>query len=92
MVVNMILPIVPYFSTIYQQCVTFPNNFGIYSLAVLFNIGLTLYVMNTYARKYIERAYQNYREFNATNMETLVALGSLSAFCLFLFFLIRYTV
>lgn len=53
---------------------------------------MTIYVMHKYARRYIVRAYQNYKAFRATNMETLIALGSLSAFALFLFFIFRYTI
>lgn len=63
-----------------------------YSFSVIINIGVTLYVLNNYARGFIERAYKNYKEFNSTNMETLIALGSVSAFTLFLFFLMRYSI
>lgn len=88
----MIIPIMPVFGAFYEQCVTFPKNLGIYSFSVLFNIALTLYVMFTYAKIYIQRAYDNYKEVKGTNMETLIALGSLSAFCLSLFFIVSYTI
>ena len=45
-----------------------------------------------YARGIIVRAFKNYIEFKVTNMETLIALGSISAFALFLFFLGKYSV
>jgi cation transport ATPase len=48
--------------------------------------------MYSYARRYIQRAYSNYKEFKATNMETLIALGCISASGLALFFLARYTI
>lgn len=87
----MIFPILPSFESIYYECVTFPQTFGIYSLSVLINIALTIYVMNSYAKGYIIRAYNNYSVFGTTNMETLIALGSVSASGLAFFFLIRYT-
>ena len=92
MVANMILPILPIFNEIYQECVTFPNSFGIYSFSVLLNISLTIYVMKHYAKTYITTAFKNYKEYRATNMETLIALGTMSAFSLFVFFIVRYTI
>lgn len=92
MLANMIFPILPSFESIYYECVTFPKTFGIYSLSVLINIALTIYVMNSYAKGYIIRAYNNYASFRTTNMETLIALGSLSASGLALFFIVRYTI
>jgi len=51
-----------------------------------------MFVMIRYAKGYIVRAFKNYIEYKVTNMETLIALGSISAFALFLFFLGRYTI
>jgi|JI9StandDraft_1071089.scaffolds.fasta_scaffold300850_2 cation transport ATPase len=48
--------------------------------------------MQFYSRGYIERAYKNYATLGTTNMETLIALGSLSSFALSLFFIFKYTV
>lgn len=45
-----------------------------------------------YARGFITRAFKNYMAFGTTNMETLIALGSISAFSLFLFFAGSYTI
>ena len=53
---------------------------------------LTGYVMKHYARGFIVRAYRNYQDYKTTNMETLIALGSLSACFLFLFFMVRYSI
>lgn len=44
-----------------------------------------------YSRGYIERAFKNYKTLGTTNMETLIALGSLSSFALSLFFICKYT-
>ena len=71
---------------------TFPKQLGIYSFSVIFNIMLTGYVMKHYARGFIVRAYRNYQDYKTTNMETLIALGSLSACFLFLFFMVRYSI
>lgn len=43
-----------------------------------------------YARHFIKRAFNSYVEYHETNMETLIALGSISAFLLFLFFIVKY--
>ena len=51
-----------------------------------------MFVMVRYAKGFIVRAFKNYIEYKVTNMETLIALGSISAFSLFLFFLGRYTI
>jgi cation transport ATPase len=59
---------------------------------VIANIAITIYVMNSYAKGYITRSYNNYKNLNATNMETLIALGSLSALALSAFFIVRYTI
>lgn len=59
---------------------------------VIINFLITLYVMIFHARHFIVRAFNNYVEYSVTNMETLIALGSLSAFALFLFFIVRYSI
>jgi len=90
--VNMVIPVLPSFGEIYVSCVTFPTQLGIYSFAVILNIMLTGYVMKNYAQGFITRAYKNYSQYKTTNMETLIALGSLSACFLFLFFMVRYSI
>lgn len=91
LIIHMFIPVLPYTRSFYEECTTFPKQFGIYSFSVLLNIAVTLYVMQYYARGYIQRAYNNYKTLNTTNMETLIALGSLSAFTLSIFFIVRYT-
>jgi P-type Cu+ transporter len=71
---NMVLPIIPLLHHLYMQFATFPKAFGIYSTSVLLNIALTAIVVKVYALAYMQRAYDNYREFRATNMETLIAI------------------
>ncbi len=63
-----------------------------FSLVVVLNISLTMYSINKYGKQFIVNAYKNYRDYRSMNMETLVALGSVSAFALFLFFMVRYTI
>lgn len=48
--------------------------------------------MKHYAKGFIVRAYNNYYQFKTTNMETLIALGSISACFLFAFFMVRYSI
>ena len=43
-----------------------------------------------YSRKIIYRALHNYIEFRATDMETLISLGSMSAIALWILFLVKY--
>lgn len=88
----MLFPVLPMTQKIYEECSTFPKSFGIYSLSVMVNIGLTLYILNSYAKGYIFRAYDNYKTLHTANMETLIALGSLSASSLALFFILRYSI
>lgn len=88
----MILPVIPESDKWYDKTITFPVDLGIYSIAVMFNFVLTLFVLIFYARGFIVRAFKNYVAYGTTNMETLIALGSISAFSLFLFFLGRYTI
>jgi cation transport ATPase len=92
LLVNMVLPVLPLTADFYRSCVTFPSQLGIYSFSVIFNILLTGYVMKHYAKGFIVRAYRNYLDYKTTNMETLIALGSLSACFLFLFFMVRYSI
>ena len=88
----MILPVLPSHEDWYDKAITFPVELGIYTVSVIVNFILTLFVMIFYAKGFITRAFKNYITFGTTNMETLIALGSISAFSLFLFFLGRYTV
>lgn len=83
--------VLPFTGDWYMIASTFPNSFGIFSFSLLINIAVTIYVMDRYAKGFVRRAYTNYVQFKSMNMETLIALGSVSAFFLFLFFLVRYS-
>ena len=91
LIANMILPILPG-NGWYDDFVEFPTQLGIYSLSLIANFLVTVFVMVRYARGFILRAFNNYIHYRVTNMETLIALGSISAFSLFLFFLGKYTI
>lgn len=84
--------ILPFTGMWFHHLVTFPERMGIFSLAVIVNTIATIYVMKSYAQGFIKRAYGNWKADGSTNMETLIALGSLSAFGLFIFFMFRYTI
>jgi cation transport ATPase len=86
----MILPIFPPTQNWYERIDMFPEEWGVFSLVVIINIIITLYVMIFHARHFITRAFKSYVEYHETNMETLIALGSISAFALFLFFIVKY--
>lgn len=85
MTANMILP---FTGEWYMKFVMFPMWMEIYTPFVLFNTFLALYVFNRYAKGIVARAYSNYKKFSSTDMETLIALGTLSALTLWLFFVI----
>lgn len=89
---NMLLPVLPFTKELYEYIHMFPEAWGVCSLMVIINFIITLYVMIFRARHFIVRAFNNYVQFNVTNMETLIALGSLSAFALFMFFMVRYSI
>lgn len=90
LVVNMILPVLPATKDWYEAIDMFPEAWGIFSLVVVINFIITLYVMLFHARHFIARSFKNYVKYHVTNMETLIALGSISAFALFLFFVVKY--
>ena len=75
----------------YNDIITYPSQLGVYSISVIINFILTIYVMIRYGKTYVVRAVKNYCQFGVTNMETLIALGCTSAFALFLFFMGKYT-
>jgi cation transport ATPase len=57
----------------------------------MINIILTVYTLIKFGRKFIVNSFNNYWNYREMNMETLVALGSVAAFLLFIFFLVTYT-
>ena len=75
----------------YRKSITFPTEFGIYTIFIIVNLTITVFVMVKYAIGFIKRAVANYWDFKVMNMETLIALGCVSAFALFVFFIIKYT-
>jgi cation transport ATPase len=88
----MIMPVLPFTKDLYEYIHMFPEAWGICSLLVIVNFIITVHVMVFRARHFIVRAFNNYMEYGTTNMETLISLGSLSAFALFLFYMVRYSI
>jgi cation transport ATPase len=80
----------PFTGKWYNELITIPKQLKIFSFAVLLNMALSAYVFSKYTKPIVKRAYKNYREFKSTDMETLVALGCLSAFALCALFIIKY--
>ena len=87
----MILPVLPDAHNWFMPIFVYPEQLGVFAISVMVNIVLTIGVMYFYAWAFIKRAFNSYVQERATNMETLIALGSLSAFALFLFFVVRYS-
>lgn len=83
MLFNMILPETGEW---FHSILEFPSFMGVVSLLVIVNIVLTAYSIKKFGRQFIVNAYVNYRDYKAMNMETLIALGCISALALFLFF------
>lgn len=69
----------------------FPTGFGPFTLSTVLNLVLTLYVLYAYAKPMVIRSSRNYFQNGSMDMETLVSLGCMSAFFLFLFFFARFT-
>lgn len=69
----------------------FPTGFGPFTLSTVLNLLLTLYVLYAYAKPMVVRSSRNYFQNGSMDMETLVSLGCMSAFFLFLFFFARFT-
>lgn len=64
---------------------------GVMSFLVIINICLTAYSINKFGKQFIINAYVNFRDYRAMNMETLIAIGSVSALGLFFFFFLRFS-
>lgn len=70
---------------------SFPSALGPYSFSVLLNLFVTLYTLNKYAKPIIKRSFEHYFTMGGMDMETLISLGCSSAFFLFVFFLVKYS-
>ena len=89
LIFDMILPLTGEW---YQNIIMFPSEtFGPFTFSVILNIILVCIVLNIYAKPIVFRSYRNYMESNSMDMETLISLGCMSAFLLFLFFMGRNT-
>jgi hypothetical protein len=64
----MILPIIPGIDDFMMDILAYPQEWGIYSLSVIVNSMITVYVLIAYARGFIVRAFRNYVEYHSTNM------------------------
>ena len=84
--------ILPFTGEWWEEFSIQPLAFGPYSFSVLINLFVALYTLNIYAKPIIQRSYNNYTSSGAMDMETLVSLGCMSAFFLFCFFMVRYTI
>lgn len=58
--VVMILPIIPGIDMFMMDILAYPQEWGIYSLSVILNTVITIYVLIAYARGFIVRAFHNY--------------------------------
>ena len=65
---NMIFPIALNEEKWYDDIITFPSVFGIYTLFVLVNFAITMFVLIKYAIGFITRAAKNYWEYRTMNM------------------------
>ena len=75
-----------------MDLLTLPStDFGPFTFSVIINFLLTITVLNIYAKPVIIRSYRNYVENGSMDMETLISLGCVSAFLLFVFFMGRHT-
>lgn len=83
--------VLPFTGEWFKDMSSFPVDLGPYSAFVLLNLAITLYTLNYYAKPIIKRSYDNYFSLGVMDMETLISLGCMSAFFLFCFFMVKYS-
>ena len=76
----------------YQNAITYPKAFGVFSFSLIFNLIVAMYVLSGYTRGIILRSLKNYCQLRITNVETLLALGCIGAFAMFVFLLAKSTI
>jgi Cu+-exporting ATPase len=84
----MILPVFSFF----EDVLTYPKTNGIFSAYIIIGFIATLFTMWVFGRKCYINAIINYRKFKLLNMDSLVTLGSISAFIMSLLLMIVYQV
>ena len=82
--------ILPFTGNWYKELITFPKQLSIFAFSVILNLILSGYVFYKYTRQIVNRAFTNYQDSRSTDMETLIALGCLSAFALSSLFFVKY--
>ena len=82
----MILPM----TTRFDEALMYPNN-NFCSLYMIVGFLITVFTMVVFGTKFYKSAFYNYTKQRILNMDTLVTLGSLSAFVMTLFMIIIYS-
>jgi Cu+-exporting ATPase len=82
----MILPMFEFF----EHVILYPSEWGIFTMYLIGSFMITVYTMYAYGWKCYRSAYLNFRHYRLLNMDSLVSLGSISAFIMSVMLMIVY--
>lgn len=68
----------------------YPSELGIFSIYLIVMFLLTLFTMWKYGKASYYNAFINYKKYRLLNMDSLVTLGSLSAFTMSVMLMVVY--
>ncbi|KAM3127424.1 hypothetical protein pb186bvf_020457 [Paramecium bursaria] len=74
-----------------EQFMLYPDNNTVFSIYLLLLLSLTLFTLYTFGLSTYKRAYLLFKQHRMFNMDTLLTMGTLSAFFMSIFLIIIYT-
>jgi len=83
---------IPLIDSIYDEIYAFPFEWNVFSIYILVLFLITTFVILKYGIPSLKTAVNGYRMYKVLSMETLIALGSFSAYFMGIFLLILYTI
>jgi len=84
--------IIPLVDSIYEEVHDYPFEWNVFSIYILILFIVTTFVILKYGISSLKTAVNGYRKYKVLSMETLIALGSFSAYFMGIFLLILYTI
>jgi cation transport ATPase len=76
----------------FHEVEAYPYSWNVFSIYLLIMLFITMGTIYKFGLTTYKNAYYNFKDYKMLNMETLVTLGSLSAFIMALFVIISYTI
>lgn len=74
-----------------EQFMIYPENNTVFSFYLIYLLLLTLFTLYSFGLSIYKRAFLLFKQHRMFNMDTLLTLGTLSAFFMSLFLIIIYT-